>query len=896
MGIQDLTDGSDAIVYGRVLSLVPHWDDAHEMIYTTVTVQPIAYMKGDLGPDPIEFEMPGGTVGDVGLAVSDVPQFEIGEEAVLFLRPDYFRVVGWFQGKMAVENGVVLSTGERVETFGLRVMALSGLSGDGIRAEDGAIIMRAEVTLPAPAGDVNDAAPAPKSPPGEASPTGDVTVFSDDFEGAFPGVNWTVSDQNGTGHKWGKETYRVHGGSNSIWECAGGGSALPSGSDYANGMMTWAIYGPFDLSDATDAELVFWRSVETAGSGDLFYWMASDDGSSFSGFAAHSGSGTWTEETFSLGGYIGDGSVWIAFLFISDGSGTDKGAFVDDVEIVKTVPSGSSPNITNISPDNGASGTGPGFLVTITGTNFGATQGGSYVRFVWDPLGTPYVNADYIDSWSDTQVICNVPEKASSGMVNVVVGGDPGIGAQFTVNFGASNTSWAYMSEPMGEDILLNSTNSDVTTAEAMDAMVKGMQEWNAEGGAEFSFTYGGQTGVCTSAMNNINEICFASTGGSLATNYSWFVGSNLLENNIIFNDTGFTFSTDLSPGTYDIQAITTHELGHSLRLLDLYGTADVGKTMYGRIAAQQTGNRTIEDSEKDGIQYFYGPQTVNLTTRALPDATTPTQYSASLSSTGGTPPYTYALRSGTSLPANLSLAPDGTVSGYCQEAGDFYFTVRVTDNASNKDSQVIKLHIESSAPVALEQFTARPVDGGVLVEWSLADGSDPGDFYVHRSAGDENGRYDVLNDEPVIASDDWGRSYGFLDGGVVPGTLYFYKLEVREGLERNFLGPVSAVAPGSKPVAHWLGQNRPNPFSPAKDGVTVLTFSLPSGGPASVRIYDAAGRLVAVAFDGEAPSGETDVVWDGKGVNGAATPAGVYFYELSAPGFTSTRKLQIAR
>ena len=82
MGIGDLTDESDAIVYGRVLSLVPHWDDAHEMIYTTVTVQPIAYMKGDLGSDPIRFEMPGGTVGEMTLAVSDVPRFDLGEEAV----------------------------------------------------------------------------------------------------------------------------------------------------------------------------------------------------------------------------------------------------------------------------------------------------------------------------------------------------------------------------------------------------------------------------------------------------------------------------------------------------------------------------------------------------------------------------------------------------------------------------------------------------------------------------------------------------------------------------------------------------------------------------------------------------------------------------------------------
>jgi hypothetical protein len=538
-------------------------------------------------------------------------------------------------------------------------------------------------------------------------------------------------------------------------------------------------------------------------------------------------------------------------------------------------------------------------LITITGTNFGATQGGSVVRFLRDLSAAPpndYVNADHIDSWSATQVVCNVPERASTGTVNVIVGGDPGVGKTFNVTFGASSTTWGYLAEPMGEDIRINSANNDVPAADALDAVIKGLQEWNGASGAEFSFTYAGATGFCSSAMNDVNEICFGSTGGSLATNYSWFAGSNLLENNIIFNDTGFTWSVDLSVSTYDIQSVATHELGHSLRLLDLYGNpGDVGKTMYGRTDMATSWHRTIEADDKAGVQFLYGPQQVNISTRDLPDATTPTFYSESIATDVGSPPFFFALRSGTSLPPNLSLSTDGTVSGFCEEDGTFYFTVRCTDGPE-KDSQVIRLHIESSAAVALERFSARPVEDGVLVEWNLAAESDLGEFYVHRSAGDESGRYDVLNDEPVIASGGLSKSFSYLDKDVVPGTLYFYKLETREGSEGMFFGPVSTVASGGRAVAHWLGQNRPNPFSPASDGVTVLTFSLPVAGPASVRIYDAVGRLVAVPFDGETGSGETDVLWDGKDKNGTSMPARVYFYELYAPGFQSTRKMEIAR
>ncbi|KKK86190.1 hypothetical protein LCGC14_2765700, partial [marine sediment metagenome] len=52
----------------------------------------------------------GGEVGDIGLKVSDTPQFREGEEVFLFLRMEklpLFSVVGLFQGKYTIEEGRV---------------------------------------------------------------------------------------------------------------------------------------------------------------------------------------------------------------------------------------------------------------------------------------------------------------------------------------------------------------------------------------------------------------------------------------------------------------------------------------------------------------------------------------------------------------------------------------------------------------------------------------------------------------------------------------------------------------------------------------------------------------------------------------------------------------------
>ncbi len=897
MSLSELTDASQTIVHGHVVSLVPHWDEGRRTIKTTVTVEPVQYLKGEPTGGPVVFEMPGGVVGEIGLVASDVPEFEVGEEVVLFLRPEYFRLVGWHQGKLDVEDGVVMGADMKIQEFRSHIARLSGVSGldEGSVGADGAVIRRAELKLPAAEGELDHSAAEAEGPGPEPAPTGEIVLMTEDFEGTFPTGAWSLTDQNGTGHEWGKETFRVHGGSYSMWECAAGVSALPSGSDYPNSMKTWAFYGPFDLSDANAAELTFWRSVETAGEGDYLFWGSSGDGVNFSGFIAHSGSGTWTETQYDISGLVGDATVYIAFIFQSDASGTGKGAFVDDIELTKNVPDPGSPVIDDITPDTGASGAG--VSVTITGTGFGATQGGSNVQFTRDPMGTPTVNADVITSWSDTQIICEVPEYASSGMVYVNVGGDPGTGKTFNVTFGASSTSWQ-TSEPMGEPMLINPNCSDDPTDDVLAACIKGFQEWNAESGADFSFAYGGATAATSEFYNNFNEIAWGTTGGSLATNYSWFnTGTGaMLENDIIFDDVAWTWSASGVAGEYDIQSVMTHELGHCMRFLDLYGGGDLGKTMYGRISLGQTTPRTIETAEKQGMVYFYGADDLNIETRDLPTATVPALYSESIAAVGGTAPRIFALAAGPGLPDGFSMNAAGVVSGYARESGIFYFNVEVTDFTGETDSQVIKLVVESSAPVLLERFSAAPVGEGVLLEWRVTRESDLGEFYLHRSVGRRDGGYDALNDSPIPASEGSARSYAFLDEQVVDGTLYYYKLETREGEQAIFFGPVSAVASLGRTGAFWLAQNRPNPFRPASDGITAVKFSVPAPAHATVRIYDVAGRLVAAPFDGSVGAGETEVLWDGRDRNGAAVPSGIYFYDLTTDGFHSTRKMMLMR
>jgi hypothetical protein len=93
-------------------------------------------------------------------------------------------------------------------------------------------------------------------------------------------------------------------------------------------------------------------------------------------------------------------------------------------------------------------------------------------------------------------------------------------------------------------------------------------------------------------------------------------------------------------------------------------------------------------------------------------------------------------------------------------------------------------------------------------------------------------------------------------------------------------------------PAASFLAQNFPNPFNPT----TRIAFGLAAPGNVSLRIYDAAGRLVRVLVEGERSAGHYAELWDGRDSSGRAVASGIYFYRLRAGSFSETRKMALLR
>lgn len=111
--IEDLTYEADSILIGKVEEMKSQWNSEKTLIYTYVTVSVTEYVKRIPEmeePKQITVKILGGEVGDMGLKVSDTPEFAEGEKVFLFLnieRLPIFRVAGLFQGKYTIEDGKV---------------------------------------------------------------------------------------------------------------------------------------------------------------------------------------------------------------------------------------------------------------------------------------------------------------------------------------------------------------------------------------------------------------------------------------------------------------------------------------------------------------------------------------------------------------------------------------------------------------------------------------------------------------------------------------------------------------------------------------------------------------------------------------------------------------------
>ena len=578
---------ADLIVHAKVIGTQSNWinDSRGNHIYTTAELQVFKTLKGSYSPGYINLETVGGTVGEITEVASNSYIMKKGDEYILFLQSNPMRVIEGNQGIITAYNNKITLASKTV-TVDEFVATFSNMLNNKINIrnieefESAAILsqMKAET---APSDSIrkavldkknsqlngNQSTAAPNILPYKPSAWGDKIVVKKN----------TITTPIGT-------------------QLAADDTPLYD-SDFLYFAFAFVNNGDADAGTFTtkiyiDGALVLSGTRSSLQSGYYAYWYNS------------------------YVGQLSAGSHTLRMVTDSENSVAESNETDNEYTRSLTIQHlEGNPLITSITPVTVSAGTGTN--ITISGSRFGATQGTGVVDFFYQ-AESPRIQATNYISWSDNQIVCEVPigtvngyfGSAASGPVTVLNSAGRSIGVNISVTFGYGGVKW-----PGAFPVILYNINENCPSVDGEgNAIIAAMNTWNSAG-VNFRFNYGGPTTATTSGYNSENSIVFGTTSSSIATNYYWYSGSNLVESDIILNASLYSFSTTGSAGTYDIQSIMTHELGHALNLRDLYGTPDADKIMYGYGSLGAT-KRNLTSGDNSGIQYIYG------TGGTLPDYT----------------------------------------------------------------------------------------------------------------------------------------------------------------------------------------------------------------------------------------------------------------------------------
>ncbi len=149
-----------------------------------------------------------------------------------------------------------------------------------------------------------------------------------------------------------------------------------------------------------------------------------------------------------------------------------------------------------------------------------------------------------------------------------------------------------------------------------------------------------------------------AVTGG--IPSYTWALASGILPAGLALSSNGMLWGTPSGTGNYSFTVRVTCASGSAQKSLALY----------------------------------ISPPVLKITTTSLPAGAPGAKYSAALAASGGIAPYTWELASGT-LPAGLTLSPNGTLWGTPSVPGDYkVFTVRIYDSVKVSVTKSLALTI----------------------------------------------------------------------------------------------------------------------------------------------------------------------------------------------------------
>ncbi|MGY5808915.1 putative Ig domain-containing protein [Rhizobium sp. LEGMi198b] len=375
-----------------------------------------------------------------------------------------------------------------------------------------------------------------------------------------------------------------------------------------------------------------------------------------------------------------------------------------------------------------------------------------------------------------------------------------------------------------------------------------------------------------------------------IAGNATATVATNSTNNPVTLALTGGT-ATSVTVSTQATHGSAT-ATGTSITYTPTAGYA--GSDSFAYTAANADGS-----SEPAIVSVTVSVPTVSVSPTSLPSGTIATAYSQTITASGGTAPYTYAVTAG-SLPAGLTLSSTGVLSGTATAAGTFNLTITATDSSAGSGpftgSRAYTLTTNVEAPIAgnvaasvAANSTANPITlaitggtatsvtvatapshgtasaSGTAITYTPASGYSGADGFTYTATNATGTSVSAAVSLTVTAPTlGFSPPSGALTAGIV-GAAYSQTLAVSGGAN-PYSYDLTGTLPAGLTLNHSTGAISGTPtisgnygFSvtatDANSAMTSAAYTLAIAAPSATFVFSPAGGALTEAMAGEAYS-----------------------------------------
>ncbi|PPT82003.1 autotransporter outer membrane beta-barrel domain-containing protein [Xanthomonas arboricola pv. zantedeschiae] len=500
----------------------------------------------------------------------------------------------------------------------------------------------------------------------------------------------------------------------------------------------------------------------------------------------------------------------------SVGDGQGQGTIVNDDALPAL-------SIDDVSVNEGNSGTTTATFTVSLSAASGQTVSVNYIT----ADGTATAGSDYA---ARSGTLTFAPGVTAQG-VAITVNGDTAVEPNETFSVGLSGASNASIARATGTGTIVNDDVVVVVGPASLPAATAGSaysQALSASGGtapytfaitagalpAGLSLSAGGVLSGTPTASGGFNFTATATDSGGSPTSgaraYTLTVAvatTTFPATSLPAGTAGQAYSSALNPATGGVApytyAVTAGALPAGITLDGssgaLTGTpGSVGSFSFSVTATDSTTGTPSQATRSYTLTIAAPP--IVVAPSALPSATRGTAYSQTLSASGGTAPYTYALASGT-LPAGITLASNGRLSGTATVEGSLNFTVTATDAGSFTGNQAYTLTVAGPnlvlpastlpAGTAGQAYSAAitPATGGTApYTYALTGGVLPAGVVVDAATG-------ALSGTPTVAGT-FNFTLTVSDSTPIPAA------QASRSYTLTIAAPVVVIAPTTLPAA----------------------------------------------------------------------------------------------